>query len=195
MIDLNNVVTNLRKNGFIAEVFSDRASLVTAILEKLAHSKSISRGGSVTLDQLGIPDAIRAKGLPFRGNATYEDRLAALSADHFLTGTNAITEEGYLVNVDGTGSRIAAISFGPKQVFVVCGTNKIVKNVKAGFERIRAIAAPKTSALIKRNTPCLSFGRCMNSNSPDCICRKRHVTLRGEEGRVSVFLINEPLGF
>jgi len=139
---INETIRNLEANNFTVYLFNKREDAVTAILKKLEPAKSISRGGSVTVDELGIIDKIKERGMPFRDYVKLDDRLASLTAEYYITSTNAITKDGKLVNIDGFGNRVSAISCGPKQVLIVAGTNKIVKDVHEGYIRIKEIAAP-----------------------------------------------------
>lgn len=188
-------IAALRANGFEAEFFADAASALDRLFERLRGAPSISRGGSVTVERLGVLERIAAEGLPFRDYQSPEDRLASLQAHDYITGSNAVTADGKLVNVDGAGNRVAALNFGPRRVHVLAGVNKLVADAHAGLRRIRSTAAPLNAKRLNRKTPCVATGACMDCASPERICRKTSIVERPEPGRIFVYLIGEELGF
>lgn len=192
---VKRTVENLKKNNFDVLFFSSGKDAVEKIIEMLKPATSISRGGSATIDSLGLIERIEKEGLPFADYKTREQRLASITAEYYLASTNAITEDGKLVNVDGSGNRVAAMSFGPKKVFIVSGVNKIVADESAAIERIRNVAAPMNAKRLSRKTPCVKTGKCSDCSSEDRICRKTHMMTKPEKDRVSIFLIDEQLGF
>jgi L-lactate utilization protein LutB len=192
---IEKTITNLKKNNFEVHYFEKGTEACEKIMDDLKDAKSISRAGSVTINSLGIIDHIKEDELPFRDYASPEDRKASVSAEYYLTGTNAVTEDGKLVNIDGAGNRVAAMSYGPSHIMVVAGTNKIVKDVDEGIKRIHEIAAPINAKRLERNTPCVKTGKCSDCNSDDRICRKVSIILKPVKGRYTIYLINEDLGF
>jgi hypothetical protein len=133
--------------------------------------------------------------MPFRDYIKREDRLPSLMAEYYITSSNAVTKDGKLVNMDGFGNRVAAISCGPKQVLIVVGTNKIVNDVDEGIERIKEIAAPLNAKRLNKNTPCVESGICEDCDSPERICRVISIVTRPYENRVTIYLIDEELGY
>ena len=116
--------------------------------------------------------------------------------DLFITGTNAVTEKGRLVNLDMIGNRVAAITFGPKNVIIMVGRNKIVADVDEAIERIKTYAAPVNVMRLEKKTPCLQTGVCQNCKSPERICNAWTISEKSfPQGRIKVILINEDLGF
>jgi len=192
---INKTIENLKKNNFSVHFFENKEEAAEKIIDALSSAKSISRGGSVTIDTLGIIQKIKDDGLPFRDYFSPEDRLASITAEYYLTGTNAVTEDGQLVNIDGCGNRVGALGYGPKHVLVVVGTNKIVRDVEAGIQRIKDIAAPLNAKRLKKNTPCAKTGNCEDCDSIDRICRKTSIISKPVKGRITIYIINESLGY
>jgi hypothetical protein len=117
--------------------------------------------------------------------------MASSQAEYYITGTNAITADGKLVNIDGSGNRIAAMSYGPKFVFIISGVSKITLNEADAFKRIRTIAAPQNAIRLNRKTPCVKTLKCMDCDSPERICRKSMILTKPEPGRITIFLFRE----
>jgi hypothetical protein len=192
---INETIRNLEVNNFTVHFFKKREEAVAEILKKLEPAKSISRGGSVTVDSVGIIDKIKERGMPFRDYVNMDDRLASLTAEYYITSSNAITKDGKLVNIDGFGNRVSAIACGPKQVLIISGTNKIVNDVHEGFKRIKEIAAPLNAKRLKKNTPCAETGICEDCDSPERICRVTSIVTKPYKDRVTIYLIDEKLGY
>ena len=134
----------LESNGFESQFVPDGESAVTAVMDMIPDGATVGIGGSTTLNQIGFFEAAKVRGMkllnPFAQGITPEERNAVtrkiFSCDYFLCSTNAITEEGQLYNVDATGNRVAAMFFGPKKTVVVCGINKIVKDLEQARKRV-----------------------------------------------------------
>lgn len=125
-----------------------------------------------------------------------EINAKTINCDDFFLSTNALTQEGELVNIDGRGNRLCYLTYGPKQVIVLVGRNKIVKDREEAFERIHTIAAVKNAVRLKRDTPCVKVGHCMDCQSKDCICSSIVITRRSAiPSRIKVLLIDENLGY
>jgi len=198
------LIKNLEKRQMEAYYCPDRASALQKVLEMIPEGSSVGWGGSMTMKETGILDAIKES-----GSYTPIDRDAAqtpeeqrkvyaeiCASDYFLMSTNAITLDGELVNIDGRGNRVAFLCFGPQNVIVVAGMNKLVSDVRAGFQRVRDIAAPPNTVRLERNTPCAVTGRCGNCFSPECICSSAVITRRSHvPGRIKVILVGEELGY
>jgi len=176
---------------------------VKKALELMPEGSSVSWGGSMSISECGLMDAINA------GSYTLIDRASAATlqeqrelyaktvlADYYLMSTNAITMEGELVNIDGFGNRVACLCSGPSNVIIIAGMNKVVRNVQAGIDRIRTKAAPPNTTRLHKATPCAKTGVCGDCFSPDCICSQTVITRRsGVPGRIKIILVNEDLGF
>ena len=197
------VAEALNKRYFEACYCPDRAAAVEKVLELISADDTVSWGGTLTVDELGIKDALRRRGqkLIDRDAAqTNEERVElmrqGLLADTFLTSSNAVTEDGQLFNIDGNGNRVAAFCYGPKQVIVVAGMNKVVPDMDAAYSRVRHYTAP---GVVQRfpsaKTPCNVNGLCADCKSPDsCCCYFVHTRLCRPAGRIKVVLVGEDLG-
>ncbi len=203
-INLETVVENLKKNNFavhVAENKEEGAQIVRSLIEKGA---TIGVGGSVTIDQLDILGGLESEGhLIFNHNKAgltpqqvLDFRRRELTCDVFLTSTNALTEKGELVNIDGVGNRVAALTFGPKRVVVATGINKIVADVHAGIARIGSIAAPLNNKRLKKDMPCIKAGHCVDCQLPGRICNVTTITKkRPPLTDIHIVLIKEELGY
>lgn len=197
------VCENLKKRGFDAFYCETAADALQQALQLIPEGKTVSWGGCKSVEEIGLLDAVKNGNFQVidRDTAkTPEERKTmmkqALTCDVFLTGTNAITEDGELVNIDGNGNRVAAMIFGPDQVIVVAGMNKLVKTVMDAATRARNEAAPVNAQRFPINTPCKVDGVCHDCNAPDCICNYIVRTRRCKPaGRIHVILVGESLGF
>lgn len=198
------VVEKLKGRGFEACYVPTREEGLRKALSWIPEGAVVGWGGSLSVTELGLREAVR-KTHPVidRDQAKDEEEKQermrqALLSDVFLTGTNAVSEDGKLVNIDGNGNRVAALTFGPKSVIVVAGMNKVVRSVEAGLERIHSIAAPvNMMRFLKEDskTACSRLGSCRDCNAPDCICNHVVVTRRCRPaGRIKVLLVGEDLG-
>lgn len=177
---------------------------VKKVSELIADGSTVTWGGTATVRDLGIPAMLKNRGtlqvLDRDEVETPEEKqemyIKAFSADVYLTSANAISEDGVIVNIDGNGNRIAAISWGPKRVIFVIGLNKVAQTVEAALARARGIASPINSQRFEMNTPCKLDGKCHNCNSPESICSYVHF-LRNSRGggRHIVVLVGENLGY
>lgn len=196
------LVKAMKKRQFDAYYCSTAEEAVEKVLELIPAGDVVSWGGVATVDQLGIKDRLRQRNQPLidRDTAkTPDERMdmlrQALTCDTFLMSSNAISEDGQLVNIDGMGNRVAALCFGPKQVIVVAGMNKVAGDLDSAMSRARHIAAPANVQRFDVKTPCAVTGQCGNCTSPDCICAQI-VTTRFSKipGRIKVVLVGEVLG-
>jgi hypothetical protein len=197
------ILERLKKRNMEGYFCETSAEAVELALSLMPEGSSISWGGTSTVSECGLMDAIQKK------NYTLIDRSAAktpeekreifvktVMADYYLMSTNAITMEGELINIDGFGNRVACLCAGPEHVLVIAGMNKVVNNVESGLDRIRTKAAPANTVRLNKNTPCAKTGVCGNCFAPDCICSQTVITRRsGTPGRIKVILVNEDLGF
>lgn len=200
---INITIENLKRNGFKAQCFEDRKAAIEAILSAIGPEESVGFGGSMTLEELGLYDALKERGNPVFWHwrtAPGEDKKAILkaaaAADVFLSSTNAVTESGSLVNIDGTANRISGMLYGHKRVFLIAGVNKIARTHEEALIRIKNVACPANARRLNRDTPCAQTGRCMNCTSPDRICMATLIIDRQPGGNpITVYLINESLGY
>lgn len=198
-----SIIKNLKKRNMEGYFFETGAECVKAITDLIEDGSKISWGGSASIKECGLMDALQ------KGNYVLIDRLTAKSpeesrelyvkavlSDYYLMSTNAITMDGELINIDGNGNRVACLIHGPKHVIIVAGMNKLVSSVEAGYARVRDIATPANTKRLNKNTPCFHTGRCGDCLSPDCICNQVVITRRsGHTGRIKVFLVAEELGY
>ncbi|MBP3324914.1 MAG: lactate utilization protein [Coprococcus sp.] len=172
-------------------------------LSLMPEGSSVGWGGSMTAKDIGLIDAVIEGNYKEinRDTAKTPEEKNKLSremffADYFITGCNAMTEDGVMVNIDGNGNRVAAIVFGPSHVIVICGMNKIVRDEAAAFSRARNEAAPVNAQRFGLETPCSKTGVCADCKSPDTICCQFLTTRYSKhKGRIKVILVNEDLGF
>ena len=197
-------VAALQKNHFTAAYFPDRAAAKEAILAAIPAGATIGVGGSITTGQLGLLDTLAQQGHTIYNHGkpgltaeeATETRRKELLSDVFLTGTNALTLDGQLVNVDGAGNRVAAMIFGPRKVLVITGVNKIVKNVDDALARIKLYAAPLNNMRLNRPNPCVKTGECMDCQLPTRICNVYTVLAKRPLGAdIAVYIIGEDLGY
>ncbi|MDY6949960.1 MAG: lactate utilization protein [Thermodesulfobacteriota bacterium] len=207
-VRLNDVKKQLEANNFEAYVAENAAKARQIVLEEIVPkigAKSVSWGGSLTFVSSGLYDVLKDdrkmkvldvfdKERP--REQTAELRRQALLVDLFITGTNAVTETGKLVNLDMYGNRVAAITFGPKYVVILVGRNKIVADVEEAMVRIRNYAAPVNAMRLDKKTPCIKTSYCEDCRSPDRICNTWTISEKSfPKGRIKVVLINRDMGF
>ncbi len=198
---MEKLLKNLKLRGFhpyYVETSQDALDLIATLIEK---GSSVGFGGSVTVQEMGLLPFLTEHGCTLYHRSmpqyTAEDvyRLSH-DADWFCCSTNALCESGDLVNIDGRANRVANMLYGPKNVLIVTGVNKIVKTIEEGIDRTRNIASPKNCVKLGKKTPCAVKGKCMNCNSPDTICKatviQHHPT---SDKNVYIVIINENLGF
>jgi L-lactate utilization protein LutB len=198
------VVQALKKRFFDAWYFEEQAEAVDTLVSLIPKDHLVSWGGSMTLANLGIQERLAKEGYNLLDRdkaASPEERTEmmrkAMLCDTYLSGTNAISEDGQLVNIDFYGNRVAAMLYGPKQVIIVAGMNKVRKTLDIALARARTIAAPTNAQRFPNfKTPCNETGSCADCMSPDSIC-SCFVTLRlcRPAGRIKVILIGKDLGF
>ena len=197
------VIKNLARRNIEAFYCPTSREAVDKLLEMIPQGSSVTWGGSMSIRDIGIPAALADAGkyevydrdkAPDRAAAT-EIYLKAFSCDYYLSSANAITEDGVIVNIDGTGNRVAAITFGPRNVIFVIGMNKLTQNVDAALARARSLAAPVNTARFDIQTPCKLDGVCHNCLSDDCICNYIHYLRHSPKGKHKVILVGESLGY
>ncbi len=196
------LIKALKLRHFDSYYYSRRNDAVDKILSLISDTDTVSWGGSQTLSELQIPEILKEKKYSVLDRATAktpeeknEIARKALTCDTYLMSTNAITEDGQLYNIDGNGNRLAAMIFGPKNVIVIAGMNKVVKTIEDAKSRARNLAAPMNCQRFNGKTPCSITGLCADCKSPDSICTYLVATrLSHPAGRIKVILIGEDLG-
>ena len=198
------IVAVLNKKHFQASYVLNLAEAKEKVVSMIDEGASVALGGSTTLSEMGMVDVLRkgnyaffdrSQNLPFDPDIVDIHRKS-LTADFLLTGTNAITKQGELVNTDCTGNRVAPMIFGPKNVIIVAGVNKIVENLEDAFKRIREIA-PMNSKRIKHETPCVETGYCVDCDCKKRICNFTTIIHNGIkfEGRIKIIIIADEAGY
>lgn len=205
---LKKTIKSLKLNGFdvwFANNLLEAQQLFWEIIFNVVKPGQVSWGDSITLELTGVIDKLRKTDSiqlieTFGEHLTWREQIynrkKALSCDMFLTGTNAVTTKGQLVNLDMVGNRVAGIAFGPRNVVVFIGVNKIVESIDEAMVRVKTIAAPLNA---KRHTdiktPCQATGKCVDCNNRQRICNTWTITEKSyPAGRIKVILINEELG-
>ncbi|MDY4959942.1 MAG: lactate utilization protein [Lentihominibacter sp.] len=186
--------------GYYAE---NSAEAVKLALELTPEGSHVSFGGSVTITETGIRDALKAGNYNVVDPWDYKDpaegrqvRREALLSDVFFMSANAVTIDGEIVNVDGTGNRVAGLIFGPEKVIIVIGANKIVSDEAEARARIKSMASPPNNVRLKNDTPCALTGKCVNCLNSKTICNHTVITRRsGIADRIHVIMVNENLGY
>lgn len=193
----------LEQNGFRVTVCGNGADAVGRVEEAARDVRTVGFGGSMAAVELDLPGRLAELGkeclVHGAAGLTPEQRLAVmrrqLTCDLFLTGANAVTEDGKIVNIDATGNRVGAMTFGPGHVIVLAGSNKIVADPVEALRRIKARAAPPNARRLSMKTPCAETGVCSDCRSPDRICRVVHIMERRPRlTDVEVLLIRRPFG-
>ena len=199
-MNVEKALAALRENEFDARWFATAAEAADALCAEV-KGKTVGIGGSVTVEQLGVYDRLS------RENTVYwhwcqpaaEARKNAMAAEVYLLSANAVSETGALVNIDGTGNRVAASLYGRERVIFLVGVNKLAPTLEAAIDRARNVAAPLNARRLARKTPCALAEpmRCHDCHSPERICKGFVVQTRpmGGVGKTEVFLIGETLGY
>jgi len=207
-LKLERVQEALESNNFRAFIVQNSQAAQAVVMEQIwpkVKPASVSWGGSITYVSTGLYHAIKDRSdvtvidtfdKKISMEEMLERRRQSLLADLFITGTNALTEEGNLVNLDMIGNRVAAITFGPRHVVVLVGRNKIVPDLESAMQRIKEYAAPVNVLRLDKKTPCRKTGYCHDCKSPERICNHWTITEKSfPKDRINVVLINEDLGF
>ena len=196
MANITETAKNLEARGFTVRCF-DTARQAVDYLDSQIDQSSVAFGGSITLQQMGLYPRLAAHNQViwhWEGG----DQKAAMSTDAYITSVNGLAETGELINIDGTGNRVASTLFGHRRVYFVVGANKIAPDYDAALWRARNIASPKNAQRLNKKTPCAVKGdRCYDCRSPERICRGLTVLwgpLMGAQV-TEVLLINEALGY
>ena len=197
------LVNNLHGRHFDAYYCADSKEALQKALELIPAGASVGWGGAMSAVEIGLLDAVR------RGNYVAVDRDLAVTkeeknnkymecfhTDVFLTGANAMSLDGQMVNIDGTGNRVAAIIYGPKTVLVIVGMNKVCDSLDLAMERARKIASPMNMQRFSKDTPCAVTGVCSDCKSNDCICNQIVITRHCRPaGRIKFLIVGEDLGY
>ena len=194
-----SIIKWLTKRNMEGYYFETADEAVKAALAMMPEGSVVAHGGSATLTESGMMDALKS------GNYTLIDRASqnsrenyakAILSDYYYMSTNAITLKGELVNIDGNSNRVGCLCHGPSHVMMLVGMNKVTADVESAIKRIRTYACPANADRLNRQTPCGITGVCGDCLADDCFCNQIVITRRsGHKGRIKVFLIGEELGF
>jgi len=197
------IIKNLEKRSMEGYYFTDIKSCKDFILQMIPNGSVVTTGGSMTINEIGLMDELSS------GKYLFVDRMSPVTAaekretyskivmaDYYFMSTNAITLTGELINIDGSGNRVACLIHGPENIIIVVGMNKVVSTVEDGIKRSQNFAAATNVKRLNKKTPCFETGVCADCLSSDCICNQIVITRRsGVKGRIKVFLIGETLGY
>ena len=193
------VMKGLESRNMTPYYAADRAEALKIALSLIPEGSTVSMGGSISAEEIGLADAVKEGNYRFIDRKAMEQRAALLlsyDADVFLSSANAMTEDGILVNIDGNANRVSAIAQGPKKVIFIVGMNKVCCDVDSALKRARNVAAPVNCARLNLQTPCTKTGSCMDCKSPDTICCQFLITRYSRhKDRIHVILVNDSLGF
>ena len=212
-MDINKVMENLEKNGIKPYFVQTREEVVPLVKTLIKKGESVSNGGSQSLKETGVMDLLNCGDYDFidrtglEGEELRQAYIRAFGCDTFFCSSNAITENGELYNVDGNSNRVACIVYGPKQVIMVVGVNKIVKDINEAINRVKTVAAPANTVRLSCKTPCQATGKCVSLNkesplicdgcaSEQRVCCNYVVSAKQRhKNRIKVILVNENLGY
>lgn len=199
------IIKGLEKRNMEGVFCETKEDALAKALSYIEEGSSVTWGGSMSIEEVGLMDAVK------NGNYEVIDRSVAKNyeeqrqifakavlADYYLMSSNAITLDGELINIDGTGNRVACLTYGPKNVIMIVGMNKVVNDVEDGIKRVRNFASPPNTLRLGLKTPCSMTGRCGDCYGDTCICSQIVVTRRQSaamRGRIKVILVGESLGY
>ena len=191
---------NRHMNGYYGHTKQEAFDLV---FELMKSDSSVGWGGSDTINSLGIKEELYKRDFKVidrdkakDADEKYNIERETFYADYYLMSTNAITEDGILVNMDGHCNRVACLCFGPKQVIMVVGMNKVTKDIDSAISRLRNVAAPINNQRFGGNRPCQVTGSCANCLAQGCICDQLVITRNSmDPDRIHVILVDEVLGY
>lgn len=201
-VRIMSTIRKLKENNFDVLYFTNSSMAKEVIIESINDNDSVGIGGSMTIEKMGIYEELLNRNINvfWHWKVSDKDMIAvrekASKADIYITGTNAITSDGCLVNMDGVGNRVANMIYGHKKVYIVSGTNKICKDYIEASNRIKNIAAPKNAKRLNLDTPCAKIGRCTDCKTTSRICNVETILHRNPSNTdITIFLIDDDLGY
>jgi L-lactate utilization protein LutB len=194
------VIKGLKSRNMTGYYAKDKDEALKLALDLIPEGSTVTMGGAMSAHEIGLVKTLKEGNYNFIDRDDYEDKrqaaLLAYDADVFLSSTNAMTEDGILVNIDGNSNRVSAIAHGPKKVVMIVGMNKVCSDVDGALKRARNVAAPINAQRFGITTPCTQTGSCMNCKSADTICCNFLITRYSRHtDRIHVILVNDSLGF
>lgn len=199
----DTVIKNLTKRKIEGYYVNNKEEALEKALSLISSNDIISFGGSVTLEEIGLLNALEKSNYQVldRRKAKNEEETASIyrqvfSSDVYFMSSNAITLDGELINIDGNGNRVSALIFGPKSVILIAGMNKLSSNIDEGILRVHNFASPPNTLRLNFNTPCNKTGQCHQCLSDECICCQTVITRMSRiPNRIKVILVGEELGY
>ena len=200
--DFSILKQNLKAKGYIVSVFDDKEKAADYLSNHIKE-KTVGLGGSVTIHEMNLFERLSSHNVVYWHDKKPEDmsvmetRTAASRAEIYISSVNGISQKGEIVNIDNTGNRVAAISYGPSKIYLVIGSNKVAPDLESAIYRARNVASPLNAKRLNRKTPCAVKGdKCYDCNSPERICRNLSVLWDKPTGaEYEVILIGEELGY
>ncbi len=201
--EIAKIINNFQKRNIQASYYKNLDEAKSRILELIPAGSSIGIGNSRTLKRMNISTELTNKGykvldktLAKTKEESLELKRKSLLTDWYLTGTNAVSSEGHIVNIDHSGNRVAAMIYGPKKVIIIVGINKITDTLREAVQRAKNIAAPLNAKRAGFNPPCVELNKCIDCSSEERVCNSL-VTIEGQadKDRIKVFIVGEELGF
>lgn len=201
---IEETLKNLKSNRINARFFISIDELKKYLSDVIKDDMLVGVGDSMTLEELDLYKYLRKRKIRFLDK--YDTELSKdekkklyidnFTSDYFITSANAISKTGKIYNLDGNGSRVAPMIYGPKRVIIICGVNKIVETDEMALLRIREVAAPRDAIRLNKNTPCTRTGKCMDCKSKEKICNY-HTVIQGQfdEKRIEVLIIEGNYGY
>ena len=197
------ILKNLEKRGMKGYACNTKEEALELAKSFIKEGDKVACGGSMTLAEIGLKDMLPQMDIDYVNPFRFEDkeemfneRVRTLTTDVYFMSSNAITMDGILVNIDGTGNRVAALCYGPRQVVLIVGANKIVGSEEEAVKRIKTDACPPNCIRLNKNTPCAATGKCAECLSQgNTVCCYTVSTRFCSTGRINVILVNENLGF
>lgn len=201
---IERTIKALENNNMNGYLVKSKEDLIEKICDLVSENSVVACGGSQTLFEAGVIDHLRSGRYEFldrykeglKPNDMKDIFRKSFLSDAYFTSTNAITESGELYNVDGNGNRVAAMLYGPDKVIVICGRNKIVKDVNEAIRRNEQVAAPANAKRLDTKTPCKVTGHCMDCNSSDRICCEYTLIKKQRiQDRIHVIFLDDDFGY
>ena len=193
-------IAGLQSRNMSGYYAGDKEEALRIALGLIPEGSSVTMGGCMSAHEIGLVDALKSGNYDFIDRDAFENKRAAMlkayDADVFLTGANAMTDDGVMINIDGNANRVSAIAQGPKKVIFIVGMNKVCPDTDTAMKRARNVAAPINAQRFGLKTPCSKTGKCFDCKSPDTICCQFLITrFSRHKDRIHVILVGEDLGF
>ena len=194
------IIKGLKSRNMTGYYVKTKEEALNKALELIPEQSKITKGGSMSVNEIGLVDALKTGNYEYCDREALEDKRAAelfaYNADVYLGSTNAITEDGILINIDGNSNRVSAYAYGPRKLILIVGMNKVAADVDSAMKRARNEAARLNAKRFGLSLPCTKTGSCMNCKSPDTVCCQFLITRYSRHtDRIHVILVDEALGY